>query len=78
MKAMTTGKEPILCKLEIVGKMVEKGMDFNYLGVNITSSEQSRKIILKPKLKNSKSGWLPEWSCLEKEIYEKGNKIKNI
>ena len=31
--------------------------------------------IFKPKLK---SGWLFEWSCLEKQICEKGNKIKNI
>ena len=44
MKAMTTGKEPILWKLEIDGKMVEKGMDFNYLGVNITSSSQLLEI----------------------------------
>jgi hypothetical protein len=28
--------------------------------------------------RGSKSGWLFEWSGLEKRIYEEGNKIKNI
>ena len=35
---MTIGKEPLRCKLEIDGRMVEKVLEFNYLGVNITSS----------------------------------------
>ena len=37
-KAMTVSKEPLCCKLETDGKMVEQVMQFNYLGVNITSS----------------------------------------
>ena len=37
-KAITISKDPIRCKLEIHGKMVEQVMEFNYLGVNITSS----------------------------------------
>ena len=35
---MTTSKEPLRCKLEIDGRMVEQFMKFNYLGVNIVSS----------------------------------------
>ena len=35
---MTISKEPIRCKLEIDGRMVEQIMEFNYLGVNIISS----------------------------------------
>ena len=35
---MTVRKEPIRCKLKIDGRMVEQVMEFNYLGVNITSS----------------------------------------
>ena len=35
---MTIRKEPLCCKLEIDGRMVEQVMEFNYLGVNITSS----------------------------------------
>ena len=37
-KAMTISKEPLRCKLEIDGRMVEQVMEFNYLGVNISSS----------------------------------------
>ena len=35
---MTISKEPLRCKLEIDGRMVTHVMEFNYLGVNITSS----------------------------------------
>ena len=38
MKVMTVSKEPISCKLEIDGKMVEQNMEFNYLDVDLTSS----------------------------------------
>ena len=38
MEAMTMSKEPIRCKLEIDDRMVEQVMEFNYWGVNITSS----------------------------------------
>jgi hypothetical protein len=38
MKVMTISKEPICCKLEINSRMVERIMEFIYLGVNITSS----------------------------------------
>ena len=36
---MTTGKEPLHSKLEIYGRMVEKFIEFNYLCVNIISSQ---------------------------------------
>ena len=35
---MVISKEPLHIKLEIDGRMVEQVMQFNYLGVNITSS----------------------------------------
>jgi hypothetical protein len=37
-KAMTISNEPLRCKLEIDGRMVEQVMEFSYLGVNIISS----------------------------------------
>ena len=42
---MTISKEPLRCKLEIDGRMVEQVMEFNYLGVNITSSRNLVKAI---------------------------------
>jgi hypothetical protein len=41
----TIRKEPIRCKLEIDGRMVEHDMEFNYLGVNINSSRNLVKQI---------------------------------
>ena len=37
-KAKAVSKEPVRCKLEINGRIVEQVMEFNYLGVNVTSS----------------------------------------
>ena len=70
---MTTSKEPLRCKLEIDGRMVEQFMKFNYLGVNIASS---RNLVKEIKTKAQKQQEY-EWSRLEKQIYEKGNKTKN-
>ena len=42
---MTISKEPLRCKLEIDGTIVEKVMEFNNLGVNIGSSENLVKEI---------------------------------
>ena len=44
-KAITTSKETTHCKLEIDGKMVEQVMKFNYLGVNVISSENVVMVI---------------------------------
>ena len=38
MKTIYISKDSIHCKLEIDGRMVEQITEFNYLGVNITSS----------------------------------------
>ena len=37
---MTISKDPIRFKLEINDRIVEQVMEFNYLAVNITSSEE--------------------------------------
>ena len=42
---MTVSKEPKRCKLEIDERIVEQVMEFNHLGVNITSSENLAKEI---------------------------------
>ena len=44
-KAMAISKEPLRCKLEINGRMVEQVMEFNYLGVKITWSDNIVKEI---------------------------------
>ena len=75
---MTIRKKILHCKLEINGRMVEQVMEFNYLGVKITSSGSLIKEIKIQAQKCSKSGWLFEWSCLEKQIHEERNKIENI
>ena len=38
MKTTTISKEPLRCKLEIDGMIVEQVMEFNYLGVNVAIS----------------------------------------
>ena len=42
---MTISNEAICCKLEIDGRMTEQVMEFNNLGVNITSSGNLVKYI---------------------------------
>ena len=59
-KAMTISNEPLRCKLEIDGRMVEQVMEFSYLGVNITSSGNLVKEIKTQAQKISKNGWLFE------------------
>ena len=44
-KAMPISQGLLLCKLEIDGRMVEQVMEFNYLGVSITSSGNMAKEI---------------------------------
>ena len=56
MKAMTTIKESLRWKLEIDDRMIKQGTEFDYLGVNITSSGTLVKK-LKPKLKKQQE-WL--------------------
>ena len=68
-KAMTISKEPLCCKLEIDGRIVEQVMEFNYLRVNITSSGNLVKE--KPKLKKQEE-WLAVWMILSRET--KGRK----
>ena len=53
-------------------------MEFNYLGVKIINSRNQVKEIKTRAQKASKSSWLFKWYFLEKQIYEEGNKIKNI
>jgi hypothetical protein len=56
---MTISMEPIGCKLKIDGRIVEQYVNFNYFGVNITSSGNLVNK-LKHKLKISKSDWMFE------------------
>ena len=51
-------KEPIRCKLEVDGRMVEQVMEFYCMGVNITSSGNLVKEIITQAQKSSKRGWL--------------------
>ncbi|XP_060522502.1 uncharacterized protein LOC132699671 [Cylas formicarius] len=36
-KCMTTSKEPLRCKLEVDGQVIQQEMEFKYLGIDITS-----------------------------------------
>ena len=65
-----------MLQIEIDGNMVEQVMGFNYLDVNITSSENLVEKMKTLSQKVDKGGWQFELSCLEKQIYEKENKIK--
>jgi hypothetical protein len=46
--------QPITCKLEIGGRIVEQVMEFNYLILKITSSREARKIHWNPSSKSGK------------------------
>ena len=40
-KSLTLSREPVRCKLAVSNKSIEQVMSFNYLGVNITSNQNS-------------------------------------
>ena len=70
-KAMTISIEPLECKLKIDGRIVEQVMKLSNLSANFATLGNLVKEI-------SKSVWLFNLSYLDKQIYEKGNKIKYI
>ena len=65
------------CQLKINGRIEEKVLEFNYLGVNIISSGNLITSIKTQALKAARVAVLIILSG-KKEIYEEGNKIKNI
>ncbi|XP_045466553.1 uncharacterized protein LOC123675250 [Harmonia axyridis] len=60
-KCMVTSKEPIRCKLEIDGKMVEQVREFTYLGADITSDGDLKREVRNQTMKASRiSGFLQD------------------
>ena len=54
MKAMTKVKEPVRCKLEIAGRMVEQVMEFRFVSIILGDLTKT----MKSKIKKQQSTWL--------------------
>ncbi|XP_045480950.1 uncharacterized protein LOC123685335 [Harmonia axyridis] len=52
-KCMVKSKEPVRCKLEIDGKMVEQVKEFTYLGADITSYGDLKRVVRNQTMKAS-------------------------
>ena len=75
-KSMVISREPIRCKLEVKNKMIEQVMEFQYLGIDVSSERNTYKEVRKQTMKGARiSGYLRDIIWKNKHLSQE-SKVK--